>query len=497
MMFAALDVVGAGGMVGSSTSGSGGIFISYRRQEADYVAGRLFDRLADRFGEQRVFMDVDSIEPGLDFGEAIDRAVSSCSVLLALIGQQWLTMTDEDGSRRLDHPDDIVRLEIQTALERDVRVVPVLVGGASMPQARDLPDSLAKLARRHAVAIHHESFRADAARLMESIERIFSAVAVEPPSVQVGTTLPPHAEPTIDGLDHLPTDAGEPGRGKDLAADPGSVQVPRYADRIDVPSSSSRRGESYKTAATAKAPALIIYLLDTGISMAVEIGGQRKIDLVSRTLVQVLRQVLMGSIKGTSISPRYRVAICAYNDVVRDIYSGPEPINKIVEIGIPVVRPSGRSNAAGAFERAEQLLRREWNNLLDCPAPLICHLTGGEFTGPDPLPIVQRIQELSLADGAVLIENVLFDANALWRPFADPYGWEGVHSADQLATDLAKRLFHMSSPVPSSYHQRFVDLGYGLRSDARLLFPGDTPGMIETAFTMSGMTPVLIPGVGP
>src|SRR5262249_50371809 len=94
MMFTALDAVEAREMVSSAGSGSGGIFISYRRQEADYVAGRLFDHLANRFGEQRVFMDVDSIEPGLDFGEAIEQAVSSCSVLLALIGQQWLTMTD-------------------------------------------------------------------------------------------------------------------------------------------------------------------------------------------------------------------------------------------------------------------------------------------------------------------------------------------------------------------------------------------------------------------
>ena len=85
------------------------VFISYRRQETSHLAGRLYDRLAERFGEDRVFMDVDSIEPGLDFSDAIQQAVGSSDVLLALIGRNWLTATDEAGRRRLDDPDDLVR----------------------------------------------------------------------------------------------------------------------------------------------------------------------------------------------------------------------------------------------------------------------------------------------------------------------------------------------------------------------------------------------------
>jgi TIR domain len=148
------------------------IFISYRRQETSHLAGRLFDRLADRFGEDRVFMDVDSIEPGLDFGEAIQQAVGSSDVLLALIGREWLTATDEDGRRRLDDPDDIVRLEIEAALERSIRVIPVLAEGAIMPRRQELPDSLAGLVRRNAVRLAHESFRHEAARLIEVIAKL-------------------------------------------------------------------------------------------------------------------------------------------------------------------------------------------------------------------------------------------------------------------------------------------------------------------------------------
>src|ERR1700722_135052 len=138
-------------------AGGGGIFVSYRRQESSHLAGRLYDRLAGRFGEDQVFIDVDTIEPGVDFAEEIFRAVAACKVLLAIIGPAWLTSADEQGRRRLDDTDDIVRLEIEAALARGVRVIPILTEGAVMPARHDLPESLAGLARRNALTIRHDS----------------------------------------------------------------------------------------------------------------------------------------------------------------------------------------------------------------------------------------------------------------------------------------------------------------------------------------------------
>ena len=155
----------------------GGIFISYRRQETRHLAGRLYDRLADRFGEAQVFIDVDSIKPGVDFAEEISRAVAACQVLLAVIGPGWLTAPGERGTRRLDDPDDIVRLEIEAALASGVRVIPILIDGAVMPGREDLPESLAGLARRNALLIRHETFRSDAGRLVTEIERILIPAA--------------------------------------------------------------------------------------------------------------------------------------------------------------------------------------------------------------------------------------------------------------------------------------------------------------------------------
>lgn len=155
----------------------GGIFVSYRRQESSHLAGRLADRLADRFGESQVFIDVDTIEPGVDFAEEIILAVAACKVLLAIIGPNWLTATDEQGRRRLDAPDDIVRLEVEAALARGVRVIPILVEGAVMPAREDLPDSLAGLVRRNALLIRHESFRSDVGRLVTAIDRVLAAAS--------------------------------------------------------------------------------------------------------------------------------------------------------------------------------------------------------------------------------------------------------------------------------------------------------------------------------
>src|SRR5262249_39652061 len=154
---------------------SGGIFVSYRRQESSHLAGRLADRLADRFGESQVFIDVDTIEPGVDFAEEIILAVAACKVLLAIIGPNWLTATDEQGRRRLDAPDDTVPLEVQAALARGVRVIPILVEGAVMPAQKDLPDSLVGLVRRNALLIRHESFRSDVERLVTAIDRVLAA----------------------------------------------------------------------------------------------------------------------------------------------------------------------------------------------------------------------------------------------------------------------------------------------------------------------------------
>ena len=146
------------------------------------AAGRLYDHLSNHFSNHLLFMDIDTIEPGEDFVEVLQNAVGSCQALIAVIGPDWLSSTDQAGQRRLDDPNDFVRLEIAAALERNIRVIPVLVDGAFMPTVQDLPDALAKLARRNALFISNERFRYDIGKLIATLDRVFqseSAVEVE------------------------------------------------------------------------------------------------------------------------------------------------------------------------------------------------------------------------------------------------------------------------------------------------------------------------------
>ena len=149
-----------------------GIFISYRREDERNFAGRLYERLARHYDEHLIFMDVDSVELGLDFTEVIDHRLAQCSVVLVVIGNKWVNCTDSDGRLRLDNPDDFVRLEVESALaRRDVRVIPILVDGASVPKSIDLPESLRSLTRRNALNMSHESFGTDFGRLHRTLER--------------------------------------------------------------------------------------------------------------------------------------------------------------------------------------------------------------------------------------------------------------------------------------------------------------------------------------
>jgi hypothetical protein len=158
---------------------SGQIFISYRREESRWSARSLHDRLCRTFEPKQIFMDIDAIALGEDFVEAIEATVAKCDVLIAVIGKNWLTTRDELGSRRLDNPEDWVRMEIGTALNRKIRVIPVLVDGALVPPATELPENLKLLARRNALRITDTSFDGDCQRLAATLKLVLEKAAAE------------------------------------------------------------------------------------------------------------------------------------------------------------------------------------------------------------------------------------------------------------------------------------------------------------------------------
>lgn len=191
---------------GTATRGDGWlrIFISYRRQDSAPYAGRLYDDLIERFGEQ-VFIDVDAIEAGADFEHVIVEAIKSADVLLAVVGSLWLTATDERGRRRLDREDDFVRRELEVALaEGGVRVIPLLVQEARMPAPEDLPASIAAFSRRQALVMSDRRWRADVGELIRALEGLAARKVGLPATVAQPMPGPAAATPLAPRRARLP-----------------------------------------------------------------------------------------------------------------------------------------------------------------------------------------------------------------------------------------------------------------------------------------------------
>jgi hypothetical protein len=172
------------------------IFISYRRDDTEGEAGRLFDDLTRAFGNENVFMDVAGISPGMDFRRAIENNVASCGVLLAMIGPSWVSITNAAGERRLEDPNDFVVLEIASALKREVPVIPVLVHGAHMPTPDQVPETLKELPYHNSVELSHGRWNSDVQLLIQALASYVTpnpAEAQEPVHAAIPVQLPaPH-----------------------------------------------------------------------------------------------------------------------------------------------------------------------------------------------------------------------------------------------------------------------------------------------------------------
>jgi hypothetical protein len=161
------------------------IFLSYRREDSGGYARAIQDRLMKELGADVVFMDVDGIPIGSNFVKVLNDEVAKCEVLLAVIARNWLDVRDDLGNRRLDNPNDFVRIEIEAALKRDIPVVPILLEGAKIPAASQLPEDLHDLSVRNAVEVRHSAFHGDVDRLIQGLKRLLN-VKVAPEAEELG-----------------------------------------------------------------------------------------------------------------------------------------------------------------------------------------------------------------------------------------------------------------------------------------------------------------------
>ncbi len=164
-----------------------GVFICYRRDDSAGDARSISETLVTRFGSQRIFIDVDSISPGSEFEKVLHSTLHSCSVVLVLIGIHWLMIADVEGRRRLDNSSDYVRREIRDAMNQGLRVIPVLLGRAAMPEESQLPPDIKRLAKLQNVTLKHETFKTDLHELTKKLEQFVGPVGSAPRSKQVLT----------------------------------------------------------------------------------------------------------------------------------------------------------------------------------------------------------------------------------------------------------------------------------------------------------------------
>jgi hypothetical protein len=156
----------------------GRIFISYRRGDASAEARSIYERLERSFGSKRLFMDRESITKGHDFGVVLTETLARCAVMLVIMGRNWLSARDDTGGRKLDDPNDFVRLEIAAALKRNIPVIPVRLERARMPKADELPDDLKPLAMRQAAIVTHENFSGDMGRIERDLQLLLNSKPV-------------------------------------------------------------------------------------------------------------------------------------------------------------------------------------------------------------------------------------------------------------------------------------------------------------------------------
>ena len=251
--------------------------------------------------------------------------------------------------------------------------------------------------------------------------------------------------------------------------------------------------ELYTQPATTLTPALVIYLIDTSDSMNQLCGATTKIDLVNAALRESIRHMIRRSMRDGIPQPQYQVAILSYNTRVSDVLDGICSLPDLVQAGVPSLSAQGETDTLAGFAAVEKLLQGyqvalQRSASLRRPAPIVCHLTDAHFTTDDPAPFVKRIQGMRFSDGQVLVEHVYMAEDLLRQPVQDWYQWDGVQKAGDIMNEHAKRLFHLSSPLPDVYRQNINNYGYHLQKGALLFFPGTHSELVKLAFAVSAGT---------
>lgn len=245
----------------------------------------------------------------------------------------------------------------------------------------------------------------------------------------------------------------------------------------------------YALRASSRTPALIVYLIDISGSMAnLYSDGKTRLSYAQAFLQSSLTEMVQRSMARGRVMPRYRIAMFAYSDDVYDIYGGVKTIDEVVQRGIPQLNTHSKTENAKAFRAIEEFLQKQLPSIQNDPAPLVFHVSDSDvteyITNESPLPAIQRIMNMSVKDGNVLVTNIFASLNTSF-PLPPSTEWKGFTNPKEIDSPNANVLFEMSSTIPISYQRILKETGYNLSPKAKMLFPLEYAKDLGNGFVMS------------
>jgi len=235
-------------------------------------------------------------------------------------------------------------------------------------------------------------------------------------------------------------------------------------------------------------------LLDVSGSMGNRFGSDTRISAVTKAFHDIVQRMLNRSTRDQGVRNRYEMALFTYSTSVKNQFDGIKPLLQVANLGAPKLAPLEATDTALGFQHVERFLahvlpKYERDKTYSRPAPLVCHITDGEYTGDDPEPVVRRIMQMSVIDGPVLVENIFITDEVLTSPITNLKQWSGITPTTPLKTLYAEKLRSISSPIPLTYRTEMKEFGYHLDPDSVLMFPGHTTDLLRLGFQATIATP--------
>jgi hypothetical protein len=423
-------------------------FISYPRKNSEFALKLARELKSAGFD---VWFDQLDIPAGARWDDEVQKALAECGIFMVILTPEAIESEN-------------VKDEIGYAIDSRKRILPVLLKPCIVPF---------RLRRFHYVDFTMLDYDTG----IETAEKLLTGLMNQPTAPRITAVEPPKPRPE----------------------EPKSEPQPASEATEPVVHPVGTTSQEYRNQANSDHPATLIYLVDISGSMSATMqDGKTRIEVAKNAIQVAYAQMIQRSMRQGKIHPRYRVGMIAYSDKIYDVYGNLGSIVSIEQLkneGIPSITPQKSTNMAKAFRFAEKLIRddlQKWSRkwLDECPPPMVINITDCEYDeeqAQDPLEFAQKLQQISIRDGNVLVENI-FITDQISAP-TSPQEWLGYRFTDKTGNSYGDKLLAMSSPIPSTYAQILREqAGIKIREGTAMMFPGITREFIKFGFVMSIVT---------